>query len=113
MQYSFALAALGASAVMAAMQPVGQIVDGQIQVSTGAVAPSTPVTSAPVQEETVYSTAHIVVTSCGPEVESCPARSIKTTSTVIPVVKSSAPAVPVSSAPASVPNVRIRLLPQI
>lgn len=107
MQYSFVLAALGASAVMGAMQPVGEIVDGQIQASTGAVAPVTsasPVTSAPVEEETVYSTKHIVITSCGPEVESCPARSIKTTSTVIPIVVSSAPVVSTSAA-ASVPNV--------
>lgn len=105
MQYSFVLAALGASAVMGSMQPVGQITDGQIQVSTGAAETlPTPVTSAPVSEETVFITKHIVTTSCGPEVVSCPARSYHTTSTVIPVVKPSAPAVPESSAPVSLPN---------
>ena len=103
MRYSFVLATLGAGAAMAALQPVGQISDGQIQVSTGAVAPPSPVTSAPVEEETVYSTKHIVITSCPPEVISCPAESIKTTSTVVPVV--STPKA-VSTPPAvSLPNV--------
>ena len=99
MRYSFALATLGAGAAMAALQPVGQISDGQIQVSTGAAAPvpaPSPVTSAPVEEETVYSTKHIVITSCPPEVVSCPARH---TSVVVPVVKPSSSAAPVVSLP--------------
>lgn len=97
MRYSFALVTLSAGAVLAAVQPASQIGDGQVQAPTAVVTPApVPVSSAPVEEETVYSTKHIIITSCPPEVVSCPAESIKYSSTVVPVV---------SSAPASSSNV--------
>ena len=86
MRYSFVLAALSAGAVLAAVQPVSQISDGQVQAQ---VQPSAPaVTAAPVApaEQTVKLTKSVVVTSCGPEVKSCPGSSY-------------------ASAPASTPNV--------
>lgn len=104
MRYSFILAGLSAGAVMAAIQPVQQISDGQIQVpvtsAAAPVSPASPSAPAPVAE-TVYSTQKVVITSCGPEVVSCPAR---TYTSVVPASSTPTPAAVTS---ATTPEVSI------
>ena len=68
-------------ASMEAGNQVDQIDDGQVQVKTDKVenSPVTPAAEQPGATETVKSTTEVVVTSCPPEVSSCPASTVKPT----------------------------------
>ena len=103
MRYSLAVAALAGSAFASSTLPlpVNQISDGQVQVQTSIPSPTT---AAPVEEETVLSTKEVVITSCAPEVVSCPANFHSTSSIVVPVPKiTSTPAAPVQVATTAAP----------